>query len=167
MRLHTRTRPKSRHSVILFVTVALLVVSACGGGGTDGPEGASVETPQGNGGRVVPTMPSAQFAQPTTMIDATKVAETAATPEPEQAVDLEFGGQIYGRQCADCHGETLEGAAGKAEPIAVYELDKGALTDLLRTGGGYGPEHLFGLDKVSPEGITALQAYMQTLLESE
>ena len=157
---------------LALVAVVLLVASACGGGGAASPgtgdSGSGVGSGQARGGRVVPTMPVAQFAQPTTMIDPTKVAGQAVTPKAEQAeIDLEFGEQVYARLCVECHGEALGGVAGKAEPIVAHELDESGLTDLLRTGGGYGNEHLFGLDKVSPEGITALQAYMQTLLESE
>ena len=172
MRLHTRTHPGMILFIVLILTVALLVIAACGGGGASAPAeepsaGEETDSSQGQGGKEVPTMPAANFAAPTTMIDATKVAaEADSTPEAEE-VDLEYGGQIYTRRCAECHGDALEGIAGEAVPIAAYELDEDGLTDLLRTGGGFGPEHLFGLDKVSPEGITALQAHMQTLTESE
>jgi mono/diheme cytochrome c family protein len=111
-------------------------------------------------------MPAASFGQPTTMIDPTKVAESESTPEPEE-VDVEFGGQVYSRLCSDCHGEALEGMSGKAEPIDAYELDTEALTNLLRTGGGFGNAHIFGLDKVSPEGIASLQAYLETIDETK
>lgn len=157
-----------RAAAVGMLTAAILMLAACGGGGAEPDAGAEAEatTAPANAGRVVPTMPAARFAAPTTMIDATKVAESAATPEPE-AADAAFGEEVYARLCADCHGEQLEGVAGKAEPIDAYALDVTALTDLLRTGGGNGPEHIFGLDKVSPEGIASLQAYLETLVESE
>lgn len=159
-----------------FVTIAvllavLLTVSACGRGGggapAEEPSGAvEAEATATRSPREVPTMPAAQFAQPTTMIDPTKVAERGSTPEVE-VVDPAFGAQVYVRLCADCHGEALEGIPGEAEPIEVYALNREELTDLLRTGGGYGPTHLFGLDKVSPEGIASLQAHLESLGESE
>lgn len=157
------------HAIIPVLIVAVLFAAACGGGAEPAGQPAAEEgaTPaQTQGGRVVPTMPAARFAQPTTMIDPTKVAEREPAPAVEEA-DVEFGRQIYTRLCAECHGDALEGVAGEAEPIETYELDRAALTDLLRTGGGFGPEHLFGLDKVSPEGISALQAYLESLIAGE
>jgi mono/diheme cytochrome c family protein len=163
MRSHAGTRLEV---VVLLLVLALLLISACGSGGASTTAEEPRAGEQAAGSRVVPTMPAARFAQPTTMIDPTRVAGITTTPEVEE-VDVEFGAQVYTRLCADCHGESLEGEGDKAAPIDLYELDEAALTNLLRTGGGYGREHLFGLDKVSPEGIKALHAYMQTLTASE
>ena len=157
---------KRRAGYLLMMGV-MLFAAACGGGGNEGApasgsDDSALESTAAQSGRAVPTMPAAQFAAPTTMIDATKVAESAATPAVKE-VDVVFGGQVYTRLCADCHGEALEGMSGKAEPIDAYELDTEALTNLLRTGGGFGNAHIFGLDKVSPEGIASLQAYLETI----
>ncbi len=162
-------RPGILNTLLPLLLVALLASACGGGGGAPASEPAAADeatAAPANAGRVVPTMPAARFAAPTTMIDATKVAESGATPEPGE-VDVEFGGQVYTRLCADCHGDALEGVSGKAEPIDAYTLDEDALADLLRTGGGFGPEHLFGLDKVSPEGIASLQAHLQSIGASE
>jgi mono/diheme cytochrome c family protein len=160
-RIHAGTRG----FVAVVMLVVMVLVAACGGGGSasTGSAGGSEESAtSAPSGRVVPTMPAAQFAAPTTMIDATKVAEASSTKEPAEA-DAAFGGDVYTRLCADCHGEALEGVSGKAEPIETYSLDEAGLDDLLRTGGGYGNDHIFGPDKVSPEGIRSLQAYLETL----
>ncbi len=109
-------------------------------------------------------MPALALAQPTTMIDLTRVAQT--TPAAAQAnaqPDVEAGGQIYARHCAECHGAAGEGVPDKGGAVAGLEMDEAALSTLLRTGGEYGPTHLFGIDKVSPDGIKALYAWMQTL----
>jgi mono/diheme cytochrome c family protein len=95
------------------------------------------------------------------MIDATKVAGSESTPEPGEP-DVEFGATTYARLCAECHGDEGEGVADKGQAVAAMDSEA-ALEDLLRTGGGYGPEHLFGPDKISPDGIMALHAFMETL----
>lgn len=154
-------------SILLTLLLVLLIgASGCGGSGSGGgvDTGAVDEAPAAGSGRVVPTMPAAQFAAPTTMIDATKVAGSRTTPTPVEA-DIVNGEAVYVRLCQECHGDNLEGVAGKAEPITEYTLDHSGLTDLLRTGGGYGPEHLFGLDKVSPASILDLQTYLVSLAE--
>ena len=150
-------------AILLVLLLAALLAAACGGqAATTGEGTATAPAAPGRGERVVPTMPPAQFAQPTTMIDLTRVAGAQTTPVPQE-VDVEFGGQIYSRLCADCHGAAGEGAAGKGEAVAGAELDEAGLVNLLRTGGEYGREHQFGIEKVSPSGIKALHAWMQTL----
>ncbi len=112
-------------------------------------------------------MPAPRFAAPTTMIDATKVAQSKsdATPEPEPEPDLAFGEAAYIRLCVDCHGDDGTGVADKAETIVGVELDQAAFVDLMRAGGGYGNEHIFGPSKISDDGIVSLLAYVQTLSE--
>lgn len=153
---------------VIAVLLAALMAAGCGGQVQPGAtEGAATTSAPGRGSREVPTMPPLRMAQPTTMINPTRVAELRATPSPEQAIDVEFGGQVYARLCAECHGAAGEGVADKGEAVAGMEMDEAALTSLLRTGGEYGREHIFGLDKVSPEGVTALHAWMQALPAAE
>lgn len=156
----------SSRAAIAVLMLAALLVAACGGsgaapGGTEGQATTAPDTPTREG-RVAPTMPALNLAQPTTMIDATKLAEKQATPSAE-VINVEFGAQVYERHCAECHGAAGEGVADKGEAVAGVEMDEAALATLLRTGGEYGPDHLFGIDKVSPDGIKALHAWMQTL----
>src|SRR5690606_8344733 len=101
--------------------------------------------------RVVPTMPAARFAMPTTMITVapstavTETAEATATPEPQAGptVDLARGERLYNdRGCAECHGPAGEGVEGQGAAIAGTPLSEDEFTDLLRTGGGIGPDHL-------------------------
>jgi mono/diheme cytochrome c family protein len=165
MRILTGRRLGISSMFVLGLTILALVVASCSSG--DGGAASNSEPSEQMGeDRGVPTMPAASFGQPTTMIDPTKVAERDATPEPDE-VDAASGEQVYSRLCADCHGEALEGVSGSAEPIDEYESDVASLTDLLRTGGGFGPDHIFGLDKVSPQGIASLHAYLQALDEEE
>jgi hypothetical protein len=148
-------------------------------------------------GRAVPTMPAARFAQPTTMItvaDSTGVTgtdtitnsdaitgtdaitdsetmtvpETVETPVPAaDAADLERGERAYVRHCVECHGEQGTGVADKGPALTDLALSQDEFVDLLRTGGGLGPEHLFGPQKISPGSIDALYMYVLTLAESE
>ncbi len=154
---------------ILLILVLLSSGSACGGRGSKSADGAgagdsATEAPKESGGKIEPTRPVAKFAAPTSMIDATKVAQTEsdATPEPKEP-DMVYGGVLYTKLCIECHGSALAGVEGKAEPIASYNLDEAGLNDLLRTGGGFGNDHIFGLDKISPEAVFDLQAYLETL----
>lgn len=144
--------------------LAALIAAACGGQARSGGSGGeAAPATQGREARVVSTMPPLQMAQPTTMIDATRVAELHATPSPQQTIDVELGGRVYTRLCVECHGAEGEGVPDKGKAVAGVEMDAAALSTLLRTGGKLGPDHLFGLDKVSPEGVKALHAWMQTL----
>ena len=66
---------------------------------------------------------------------------------------------------SSCHGDDGTGVAGKAETIVGVELEPVAFVELLRAGGGYGNEHIFGPTKISDDGIVSLLAYVQTLSE--
>ena len=160
-----RIRP-SRTVVLAFLALFVLAfaASACGSSDDSSGDSASSDSAQSEnsgGRRVIPTMPPARFAAPTTMIDATKVAGSESTPEPGEP-DIEFGTQTFSRLCAECHGDAGQGVADKGEAVGAMDSEE-ELDDLLRTGGGYGPEHLFGPDKISPDGIMSLHAFMQTL----
>lgn len=155
--------------------IALTVLAACGGGTGDGGDTAAAPTE-----RAVPTMPAAQFAAPTTMIraggdntltDTETMTETAeiATPEPDAAdVDLTLGETIYAnRNCAECHGVEGEGVEGQGSAIAGTTMTEDAFSDLMRTGGEIGPDHLYGPNAISPGGMTALHAWLQSLSSAE
>jgi len=107
-------------------------------------------------------MPVAQFAAPTTMIDPTKVADANVAPEETPEPDALLGEQAYTRLCTECHGDKGEGVIDQGDAIAGTVNDPAKLTDLLRTGGDLGSEHLFGPTKISDDGIDALYTYIQT-----
>jgi mono/diheme cytochrome c family protein len=78
--------------------------------------------------------------------------------------DLTRGANAYARNnCAECHGENGEGVAGKGAAIAGITLTEDEFADLLRTGGGLGNTHIFGPSAISPGGMGALYAYVQSL----
>jgi len=151
-------------SVFIVWLLAALLIVACGG--QAGPSGAATSgesAAPARTARVVPTMPPAQFAQPTTMINPTRVAELRATPSPEREADLELGAQVYARLCSECHGPEGEGVTDKGKTLTGLAMEEADLVTLLRTGGEAGRDHLFGYDRISSEGITALHAWLRTL----
>lgn len=110
---------------------------------------------------------SAQFKQPTTIIEEEAIkeekeeAEEASTPE----VDLSRGERTYtNKGCGECHGPQGEGVEGKGSPLAGTELTEAEFTDILRTGGKgeLGNEHLYGTQAISPSGMEALYAYVKS-----
>lgn len=153
---------------MLFV----LLVGACGGSTpAQSPESVPASL------RPVATMPPARFtavAQQvftdtvrSTPADATSSASEATATPAVSAPDLSRGATVYTNRCASCHGEQGEGVAGKAEAITEFELSYSEFETLLRTGGQgrLGNEHLFGPSAISPSGMQALYAYVQSLLE--
>ncbi|HXF62274.1 MAG TPA: c-type cytochrome [Caldilineaceae bacterium] len=154
-----------------LVAATLAGLSACGGGSSNRNAASSAATT-----RAVPTMPAARFAMPTTMITVaprvavTATAEATATSEPQAGptVDLARGERLYNdRGCAECHGPAGEGVEGKGAAIAGTALSEDEFTDLMRTGGGIGPDHLYGPSAISPSGMTALHAWLQSLPPAE
>lgn len=162
-----------------------LLVAGCGNRNAGSGSGAS------DAAAAVPTMPAARFAMPTTMIGASQnntgtvdageaVTETAAltntaavtgaaeagTPEPpaQTEVDLTRGQTIYtNRNCAECHGEQGEGVTGQGSAVAGTALALDEFTDIMRTGRNIGPEHIYGPSAISPGGMAALHAWLQSL----
>ncbi len=171
-----------RFACVAMVCVALLI-TACGNRNRD--EGAVSSAPVGNAGAAaVPTMPSARFAMPTSMIGATgsqttaveasdgvtetvmTEAEATETPQPSAApeVDLTRGQTIYAnRNCAECHGEQGEGVAEKGSALAATGLGADDFSDVMRTGRGIGPDHIYGPSVISPGGMDAMYAWLQSL----
>ncbi len=158
------------HSLIIIAILCIVALAliACGrnngdsSGETDGAAdtpAAAVDKPE------VPTMPAAQFAQPTTIIkESDEITNTTAaeTPEPE-GPDVTLGERVYTNKCAECHGAQAEGVADKGEALVEFTMTEDEFTDLLRTGGELGPEHLFGAQAISPDGVAGLYAYVQSL----
>ncbi len=82
--------------------------------------------------------------------------------EGEFQPDLATGELIFNNRCAECH---CEGAAGtdQASSLVGLSLSENDFEDLIRTGGELGPDHLFGSTKVSPDGLSAVFAYLTSL----
>lgn len=158
------------HPLILIAILCLvtLILAACGRNNGDASSTAdeAADTAAVTSKPEVPTMPAAQFAQPTTMIqdsDTTTDTTTTETPEPEEP-DLTLGERVYTNKCAECHGAQGEGVVDKGNALTGLTLNEDDFTDLLRTGGDLGPEHLFGAQAISPDGVAGLYAYMQSLI---
>lgn len=161
-----------RTIALLLGAVAVIALAGCGGASSGS---ASVASPTA---AVVPTMPPARFtavAQQSALTATIAFTTTAAVPitattEITQttaagpvAADLERGARSYVRnQCASCHGERGEGVAGKGQAIAGTTLSEREFEHLLRTGGGLGNTHIFGPSAISPAGMAALYAYVQS-----
>ncbi len=107
-----------------------------------------------------------------TVTETEEITDTAAagTPEPgaNAGVDLERGARVYANEnCAECHGAEGEGVEGKGSAIAGISLSESEFSDLMRTGRGIGPDHLYGPNAISPGGLTALHAWLQSLPPAE
>lgn len=152
------TQFTTRFVPILAVLLLVFALAAACGGGDEGNGSAGDRN-------VVPTMPPARFDQPTPVTDLTDASEADQQEDDagdEAAPDIATGEFVYGNRCAECHGE---GAAGtdQAGSLVGLSLDEEEFEDLIRTGGELGPDHLFGSTKISPDGLSAVYAYLTSL----
>ena len=111
--------------------------------------------------RPTPTPLTAAFKQATSVIDveAAHEVQAQATKTAAETANVASGQQIYGKLCAQCHGENLAGT-DQGGALTGYALTRAELERLLRTGGGLGNDHLFGTARVSGTGIDALHAFI-------
>jgi mono/diheme cytochrome c family protein len=97
----------------------------------------------------------------------TPTAAAAAPPAPaggESTAEQARGQELYAtRKCGDCHGANAEGVPDKGSAVAGTPLALEEFTDLLRTGGEIGPDHLYGPMTISPSGVSAIHAWLQAL----
>ena len=163
------TRFASRWVPVLTVLLLLFALAAgCGPGDEEagsGGETTGEEAPRDEESSAVPTMPAARFDQPTPVTDLEEASEADRQKDEEEAAeapDIATGEFVYGNRCAECHGE---GAVGtdQASSLVGLTLSEDDFENLIRTGGELGPDHLFGSTKVSPDGLTALYAYLTSL----
>ena len=91
-------------------------------------------------------------------------SESDGTPEPERT-RYALGEEAYSATLCRLSWRRWDGCGRKAETIVGMELEPVAFVELLRAGGGYGNEHIFGPTKISDDGIVSLLAYVQTLSE--
>jgi mono/diheme cytochrome c family protein len=149
----------------------VLLLAACGGS-TPAQSPGSVPASL----RPVATMPPARFTAVAQQVFTDTVrstpseaiasaGEATATPASASAPDLTRGATVYTNRCASCHGDQGEGVADKGGALTEFELSYSEFDTLLRTGanGRLGNEHLFGPSAVSPSGMQALYAYVQSL----
>ena len=155
----------ANRTVPTLVVLLLLLALAAGCGPDDEQNGSSEDSPAASDSSAVPTMPAARFDQPTPVTDLKDASEADQQEDEEQdeeTPDIATGEFIYGNRCAECHGE---GAAGtdQASSLVGLTLSEDEFEDLIRTGGELGPDHLFGSTKISPDGLSAVYAYLTSL----
>ncbi len=159
-------RTAARLAASLAVLLLLLLPAACGNGddaGASGDDAASDSVPAASDRNIVPTMPAARFDQPTPVTDMEEASKADQEEDAEEmAPDVATGELVFGNRCAECHGE---GAAGtdQASSLVGLSLSEDDFEDLIRTGGDLGPDHLFGSTKISPDGLSAVYAYLTSL----
>lgn len=157
---------------VLLTVVSLL--AACGGSASTSQQAAS-----SGQSVVVPTMPPARFtpvpqqiAASSLLTQTTASAQSTAVDATTTAVDeqvLQRGSKIYvNRKCFECHGEQGEGITDKGAKLAGTQLTLSEFTTVLRTGknGEIGPDHIYGTSAISPGGLEALYAWLQSLAEN-
>lgn len=153
------TTPRLRGIVVLLLL--MLGLAACGGN-ADNAAPAAASTP-----RIVPTMPAAQFTAVAQQAYTDTISSAAAEVQttPTVSVDLTRGQTIYTNRCAECHGPVGEGVADKGGPATAWSVTSAEFDDAVRTGksGELGTVHIFGPSAVSPSGLTALYAYVESL----
>ena len=96
------------------------------------------------------------------MQEASEADKQEDEEDEEEAPDIATGEFVYGKRCAECHGEGASGT-DQASSLAGLTLDEDEFEDLIRTGGELGPDHLFGSTKISPDGLSAVYAYLTSL----
>lgn len=159
---------KADHLHRLWLVVAIFLLSlmgaACGrsqsGGASSGVAAAPTAPPL-----PVPTKNFVAVGQLTVLTDTATLTETTQTTQTASSgVDLKRGETAYTKnKCGDCHGAKGEGVADKGGPVAGTTLAFAEFDKVLRTGGGLGNTHIFGRSAVSPSGMEALYAYVQSL----
>lgn len=152
------------HRLWIIVTIFLvsLLGVACGGRNADSAAAAATPT--------MPAIPTQNFVavgQLTVLTDTNTVTGTTTTTQTASAssdADLQRGEAAYTKnKCGDCHGAQGEGVTDKGGPVAGTTISFEEFDKVLRTGGGLGNTHIFGRSAVSPSGMEALYAYVQSL----
>lgn len=170
--------PRIRLPILLFIV--LLLVVACGRN-RDAGDASGSQSPSADR-LAAPTMPAGQFvavgeqsvltgtANLTETIPTTQTAQITGTAQITQSgnaattADLTRGETAYIKnKCGDCHGAKGEGVTDKGGPVAGTTIAFAEFDKVLRTGGGLGNTHIFGRSAVSPSGMEALYAYVQSL----
>jgi mono/diheme cytochrome c family protein len=154
--------------IIGAIFISILLIAACGRGQSSTSSSGSAQT---ESAAAAPTMPAGKFVavgEQSILSDTSKLTVTTQTTGTTTgaAPDLASGESAYTKnKCGDCHGAKGEGVADKGKAIAGTTLTLEEFDAILRTGGGLGNTHIFGRSAVSPSGMEALYAYVQSLKE--
>lgn len=162
-----RNDPLQPRYVFVAIIIGLILLTACSrsqsGGSPDVVPSAADTAP------AAPTMPSGNFTavgEQSILSDTARLTQTAQTTQTTSATaaDLTRGEAAYTKnKCGDCHGVNGEGVTDKGGALAGMTLSLAEFDAVLRTGGGLGNTHIFGRSAVSPSGMEALYAYVQSL----
>jgi mono/diheme cytochrome c family protein len=161
----------------VIILVLLFLFTACGGGNDSAGTTASTsadsnsQTAASNNTEAngVATMPApannfTAVGQENVLTTTVALTQTQTTTTTANTANLELGQRAYAKnKCADCHGAKGEGVTGKGKAIAGTTISLQNFDQVLRTGGGQGNSHIFGRSAVSPTGMEALYAYVQSL----
>lgn len=162
-----RTDLSYRLRILVAILLTLSLLAACGRGQSESGGDAAAST-AADAPPAAPTMPAGNFTavgEQSILSDTAKLTQTVQTTETTAAAapDLARGEAAYTKnKCGDCHGAKGEGVADKGNAIAGTTLSLEEFDTLLRTGGGLGNDHIFGRSAVSPSGMEALYAYVQS-----
>jgi mono/diheme cytochrome c family protein len=156
---------------ILFLPFIFLL-AACGNSddstSTSSPGTTSTQAAAADPNAVA-TMPApagnfTAVGQQSALTNTTNLTSTQSTTATTSIINLDVGVRAYDKnKCADCHGPKGEGIEGQGKAIAGTALSLEDFDKVLRTGGGLGNDHIFGRSAVSPTGMEALHAYVQSL----
>jgi mono/diheme cytochrome c family protein len=157
---------------LVILALSLLLLVACGD--RDEPSSASSgniegsqSAPPATEAPAAPTMPAGNFTavgEQSILTDTANLTQTQTITTSAPTVDLAVGQRAYERnKCGDCHGAQGEGVADKGNAIAGAQLTLEEFDEILRTGADIGNSHIFGRSAVSPTGMEALYAYVQSL----
>jgi mono/diheme cytochrome c family protein len=169
----TRQRRFVQFASFALIFLLLFLIAACGGGDS----GSTTASSDANGNSQASTanntqadavatmpMPTNNFAAAGQQSVLTDTAHLTQTQNSAGTANLELGQRIYEKnKCGDCHGAKGEGIEGKGKAVAGTTLPLEKFDAVLRTGGGQGNVHIFGRSAVSPTGMEALYAYVQSL----
>lgn len=167
--MFSRTTTFLHSRLLLLLFIALFLIAACGRNRDTAAEAGGNSSSPSSDRLAAPTMPAGQFTavgEQSILTDTAVLTETAPTTQTVSAAapDLSRGEAAYTKnKCGDCHGAKGEGVADKGNAIAGTTLSLEDFDAVLRTGGGLGNSHIFGRSAVSPSGMEALYAYVQSL----
>lgn len=161
--MSAKTTSLHRFWIIVAIFLVGLLAAACGRSQSSGNSADAAPTAPP---LPVPTKNFVAVGQLTVLTNTTTVTETAQTTGTTQtaSADLSRGEAAYTKnKCGDCHGAKGEGVTDKGKPVAGTTIPFEEFDKVLRTGGGLGNTHIFGRSAVSPSGMEALYAYVQSL----
>lgn len=162
--MSAKTDLLQRRWIIVAIFLVTLVAAACGGNKGGGNSAAADAAPTAPP-LPIPTKNFQAVGQLTVLTDTVAVTETAQTTQTAApSADLKRGETAYTKnKCGDCHGAKGEGVTDKGKAVGGTTLSFDDFDKVLRTGGGLGNTHIFGRSAVSPSGMEALYAYVQSL----